>query len=1302
MMDAIKKVTILLLVSLVLILSVSATRYVDINMLDAVVGPEGEPLNPDGNFFQPINDVNVIGFVCGDEDCSQLTGTLWEGQVLTTGEDNSVQLTFPTELQSQHGYGIYFYKEDYIPWEVNATLWGTCDSPGDCGGVIDPLGPFDLYLGKKQDCHSHIDQLTVINDVYANVPLVIEYNASLDATAHAAIQNGGPLEAIPAQLEGIYSVDTRVVMTVKDVDTDEIMFQETKDIVIPYSGSERVEFTWTPEVDGSYIATASTEVTDAKCLNSIQESTWKRFNVLPEMPRNMCYTLLNNLTTDTAYPDEDQVVTISVDKISNYANDYLPNDPNYELVPVPTATITGIIQTATEQWVFTNWETVPANENNYDFETFSQEWTPSLDGWYNITILAFANHELCEDKTNLNQAISETIYIQAVNDLPVVSNAVISPDTGYETTTFTCSYDYYDEENNPDQSEFQWYNQDGAISGATSATITGTAFNKGDEIYCKVKAYDGIDYGNEVESSNKITILNSAPSITSTAITTATEDVLYTYDVEAADDDLPDDTLTFSLTTAPSGMTINEDTGVIEWIPDNSHFGEYNIVIKVEDSDGASDTQEFIITVAGVDDPAVWESLGAARSVDEDSDDGTMIYEDITSKCTDIDSPIVMTVDSTHDHYTLYMDGDALKIKDMELNFNDETGEIVTMDCNSVHSSFLLMVDPVNDAPIAEFTMPTTAPVFTDITFDASLSSDVDEDTLTYEWDFGNGDTAAGKIVTYKYEDVGEFDVKLTVSDGQLSDDETKTISIDYQGTLIVDSLNCFDPVIADGNQSCTVKVEDEDGNPISGVNVNIYFSDDSEYGSCVTDSITGGCEAKHLMEDTGTYTVYAQATKPGYEPDNDKEPQYTFNVIRHRYDIVNLKVYNDPGFTQEDYDFLRGEPMYVSFQVTDLNNNGDVVLGDIITNATLVSPPGGRAQLDKIAEQGSWYYYELNPIPLNHDFLGNSQVFTFAFNFSDNSGGQKQIDITIRNNPPEISGTIPNLIISKSMMYQFDLTEYEFDLEDGPADDNNYLNWEISGVDPTLFDISIDTDDVMTIVPYADEGSDAVTLTLKDLDGDTAQQDITLSIDKLGPVANAGGPYDGKVSKPITFDGSKSYDPNGQIVKYTWDFGDGSAPVETTNPTIQHTYTSPGNFNVQLTIEDNDGFSDSDATLARVSYVIPEPVIEEPEYKLGIYRIRFVESEIVRPGDNLKVFFEIKNTGDIDLEDLRITTSIPYLDERRRVGPFELKEGQRTTRSVNLMIPEYAKPGEYVVRITASDMSRNVRRVKHRFIKVL
>ena len=85
---------------------------------------------------------------------------------------------------------------------------------------------------------------------------------------------------------------------------------------------------------------------------------------------------------------------------------------------------------------------------------------------------------------------------------------------------------------------------------------------------------------------------NHAPIINSIPITNSLVGVLYTYNVEATDTD--EDTLTYSLTSNPTGMTINSSTGVINWTPNAT--GDYNVTLKVSDGE-LFDTQSFTITI---------------------------------------------------------------------------------------------------------------------------------------------------------------------------------------------------------------------------------------------------------------------------------------------------------------------------------------------------------------------------------------------------------------------------------------------------------------------------------------------------------------------------------------------------------------------------------------------------------------------------------------------------------------------------------------------------------------------------------
>ena len=63
-----------------------------------------------------------------------------------------------------------------------------------------------------------------------------------------------------------------------------------------------------------------------------------------------------------------------------------------------------------------------------------------------------------------------------------------------------------------------------------------------------------------------------------------------------------------------------------------------------------------------------------------------------------------------------------------------------------------------------------------------------------------------------------------------------------------------------------------------------------------------------------------------------------------------------------------------------------------------------------------------------------------------------------------------------------------------------------------------------------------------------------------------------GKVPLTVNLSSADSYDPDGQIVGYQWDFGDGSQAVNTAD--TAHTNTTSGNYIAVLTVTDDQGFS--------------------------------------------------------------------------------------------------------------------------------
>src|SRR5262249_6083277 len=92
--------------------------------------------------------------------------------------------------------------------------------------------------------------------------------------------------------------------------------------------------------------------------------------------------------------------------------------------------------------------------------------------------------------------------------------------------------------------------------------------------------------------------INIPPAITSTPPTQGSAGQGYTYAVQASDVD--GDPLTYSLTAAPSGMSINASTGLIQWTPTAAQLGTRNVAIAVMDGRGGTATQIWSVGVSGV------------------------------------------------------------------------------------------------------------------------------------------------------------------------------------------------------------------------------------------------------------------------------------------------------------------------------------------------------------------------------------------------------------------------------------------------------------------------------------------------------------------------------------------------------------------------------------------------------------------------------------------------------------------------------------------------------------------------------
>ena len=115
----------------------------------------------------------------------------------------------------------------------------------------------------------------------------------------------------------------------------------------------------------------------------------------------------------------------------------------------------------------------------------------------------------------------------------------------------------------------------------------------------------------------------------------------------------------------------------------------------------------------------------------------------------------------------------------------------------------------------------------------------------------------------------------------------------------------------------------------------------------------------------------------------------------------------------------------------------------------------------------------------------------------------------------------------------------------------------------------------------YAAPGVYTVTMTPKDgLMGSMTPVSHAVVVNDLPTASFTISPNPVTAGVSVGFNGSASNDPEGSIVSYAWNFGDGSTG---SGATPSHTYGAPGNYTVTLTVTDSNGETNATSHLAAV-----------------------------------------------------------------------------------------------------------------------
>lgn len=163
-------------------------------------------------------------------------------------------------------------------------------------------------------------------------------------------------------------------------------------------------------------------------------------------------------------------------------------------------------------------------------------------------------------------------------------------------------------------------------------------------------------------------------------------------------------------------------------------------------------------------------SGGGGGNDDDDDDDSAVTTDDDDVSSNDDDS----TPTDDDDSAPTDDDDDSTTVPDDDddVTSNDDDDDDTVDPCTLLECEFGCedgaCLDPPNTAPVAAFTLVAAAvhPLET-VTFDATGTTDEDTATLAYHWDFGDGATATGAVVSHSYAQQGARTVTLSVTDSE-------------------------------------------------------------------------------------------------------------------------------------------------------------------------------------------------------------------------------------------------------------------------------------------------------------------------------------------------------------------------------------------------------------------------------------------------------------------------------------------------------------------------------------------------------
>jgi len=254
---------------------------------------------------------------------------------------------------------------------------------------------------------------------------------------------------------------------------------------------------------------------------------------------------------------------------------------------------------------------------------------------------------------------------------------------------------------------------------------------------------------------------DNTPPVADDISVTTNEDI--PVDIVLTATDPEDDDLIYVIVDGPLHGLASLKGDVVAYTPELNYNGADSFTYIANDDEFSSNIATVSLTIDAVNDAPVAGDISI--EVNEDMQvDAVLVATD-----PDGDGLIYAVFDEPSHGSAIVEAHTVIYIPEMNYNGQDSFSYIANdgeLDSNSAVVS--ITIHPVNDIPVAVITGGDRETVVAKIVgFDGSESSDIEDETLSYHWDFGDGVTMEGPIAEHVYTVEGVYTVVLTVTDSE-------------------------------------------------------------------------------------------------------------------------------------------------------------------------------------------------------------------------------------------------------------------------------------------------------------------------------------------------------------------------------------------------------------------------------------------------------------------------------------------------------------------------------------------------------